>query len=99
MSATPLPDLILYGRPDCELCDETRELVRSVLDERARGRRPVPRFIDRDIDADPAWQRAFFATIPVLELGERRLELVRSLAKIRRLLADVLDGEAAATVR
>ena len=99
MSIPPLPDLILYGRADCGLCDEARDLVRSLLTERAAHGRPVPVLIERDIDLDPAWQRAYFATIPVLELGERRLELVTSLAKIRRLLADVLDGASAPSAR
>ena len=95
MSTPPLPDLVLYGRADCGLCDEARDLVRLVLAERATRGQPVPTLIERDIEDDPAWQRAYFATIPVLELGERRLELVTSLAKVRRLLSDVL-GEASA---
>jgi hypothetical protein len=27
MADSSLPDLILYGRPDCSLCDEARELI------------------------------------------------------------------------
>ena len=92
MSGTPLPDLILYGRADCGLCDETRELLRALLDERAAAGLPTPTLDERDIDADPALQRAFFATIPVVELGDRRLETVTSAAKLRRLLTEVLDG-------
>ena len=34
-----------------------------------------------DIDTDPAWERAYFAAIPVVELGDRRLDLVTSAAK------------------
>lgn len=93
MRTTPLPDLILYGRPDCGLCDEAREVVTALLADRATRGLPVPAFVDRDIDTDPAWQRAYFATIPVIELGDRRLETVTSLAKVRRLLADELDGD------
>ena len=92
MSGTPLPDLILYGRADCGLCDETRQLLRALLAERATAGLPTPTLQERDIDVDPALQRAFFATIPVVELGDRRLETVTSAAKLRRLLADVLDG-------
>jgi hypothetical protein len=45
-----------------------------------------------DIDTDPAWQRAYFASIPVVELGDRRLELATSAARLRRLFSDVLDA-------
>ena len=92
MSGSPLPDLILYGRADCALCDEARQLLQALLVERAAAGLPTPTLQDRDIDADPALQRAFFATIPVVELGDRRLETVTSAAKLRRLLHDVLDG-------
>jgi hypothetical protein len=34
-------------------------------------------------------------TIPVIELGDRRLELATSLTGIRRFLADTLDVPAA----
>ena len=95
MSGTPLPDLILYGRPDCGLCDEARDLLRALLAERAAAGLPTPALQDTDIDTDPALQREFFATIPVVELGGRRLETVTSAAKLRRLLADVLDATVA----
>jgi hypothetical protein len=91
MSATPLPDLILYGRPDCGLCDEARALIGILLDERRRGGLATPALIERDIDTDPAWQHAYLATIPVVELGDRRIDLATSAARLRRLLADALD--------
>ena len=92
MADTPLPDLILYGRPECSLCDEARALLHALLDERARNGLPTPTMIELDIEADDELQRAFYATIPVVELGGRRLELATSAAKLRRLLAEVLDG-------
>jgi glutaredoxin-like protein DUF836 len=89
----PLPDLILYGRADCSLCDEARDLIRALLaNRRARGL-PTPTVVERDIETDPAWQRAYFATIPVVELGDRRLETMTSLAALRGLISDVLDTE------
>jgi hypothetical protein len=93
MADPPLPDLILYGRPDCGLCDEARTLLEALLADRRARNLPVPTLVERDIDTDPAWQRAFFATIPVVELADRRLETVTSLTALRRLLADVLDRE------
>jgi len=92
MHAPPLPDLILYGRPGCGLCDETHEARTALLDERRRDGRSVPELIVRDIETDPGWQEAFFATIPVVELADRRLELATSVARLRRLLTDVLDA-------
>ncbi len=96
MSGNPLPDLILYGRADCGLCDDARELLRALLDERRANGLPTPALRDVDIESDPALERALFASIPVVELGGRRLETVTSLAKLRRLLAEVLDAEPAA---
>ncbi len=92
MSGTPLPDLILYGRPDCGLCDEARDLLVALLAERAVAGLATPTLREIDIESDPALERAFFASIPVVELGDRRLETVTSAAKLRRLLHDVLDG-------
>jgi hypothetical protein len=92
MHDAPLPDLVLYGRPGCGLCDETRVLLAALLDERATTGRPTPILVERDIEADPALERAFFASIPVVELGERRLELATGVAKLRRLMSDVLDA-------
>ena len=93
MADCPLPDLILYGRADCSLCDEARELITALLDDRRARNLPTPALVERDIETDPAWQRAYFATIPVVELGDQRLETVTSLAALRRLLTDVLDAE------
>jgi hypothetical protein len=93
MADPPLPDVILYGRPDCAICDEARALLEALLADRRTRNLPTPTLVERDIDTDLAWQRAFFATIPVVELGDRRLELATSLAALRRLLGDVLDRE------
>jgi hypothetical protein len=91
-SSTPLPDLVLYERAGCHLCDEAHEALTALLDERRRSGRPAPSLQVRDIDSDPAWQSAYAATIPVVELGDRRLELVTSVTRLRRLLTDVLDA-------
>jgi Glutaredoxin-like domain (DUF836) len=91
MSGTPLPDLILYGRPGCGLCDEARELIQALLDERSARDLPTPTLREIDIESDPALERAFLSSVPVVALGDRRLELATSAAKLRRLLSDVLD--------
>jgi glutaredoxin len=93
MAPSPdLPALILYSRPGCGLCDDARTLLQALLDRRAAAGLAAPTLEERDIDSDPAWQRAYFATIPVVELGERRLETVTSVAALRRLLDEGLGA-------
>jgi hypothetical protein len=90
--STPLPELVLYTRAGCHLCEEARAIVQGLLEDRAaRGQRTAA-LRERDITTDPVWERAFFATIPVIEVGGRRLELATSPAALRRFLADALDG-------
>jgi glutaredoxin len=91
MLDAPLPDLILYGRAGCGLCDEARNVLAALLVARTRAGLKSPALVERDIETDPAWEREFFATIPVVEFGGRRLELATSAAKVGRLLSDVLD--------
>ena|SRR6185369_6942389 len=92
----PLPDLVLYARPGCHLCDEAHDAIALVLADRASRGLPVPALIERNIEADPAWHRAFLERIPVVELGARRLELLVTASKVRRMLEDVLDAGAPA---
>ena len=92
MPITPLPDLILYGRPGCHLCDDAREVAAQLLQARARAGLATPALVERNIETDPAWQRAFFETIPVVELDGRQIELATSAGRIQRLLSDVLDA-------
>ena len=88
----PLPDLVLYGRPGCHLCDESRDILQALLAEREAAGRPAPRLLERDITTDLELHGAFLTTIPVVELAGRRLELATSAAKLRRLLDEVLDA-------
>jgi hypothetical protein len=84
--------LYLYTRPGCDLCDEARSILEGLLAERTAAGLPSPTIVERNIDTDDWWQRAFLDTIPVIDLGERRLELAVSPVRIRRLLADALDA-------
>jgi len=90
--SSPLPDLVLYARPGCGLCDETRAAIGLLLDDRRTRGLAVPSLIERNIDADPELHRQFFDRVPVVELGHRRLELATSVTRLRRLLADALDA-------
>jgi glutaredoxin len=88
----PLPAVVLYARSGCHLCEEARAALELLLGDRAARGLPAPAIDERDIEADEALHRAFAFTIPVVEIGEHRLELATSMAKLRRLLADALDA-------
>ena len=88
----PLPELVLYTRDGCHLCDEARAIVQSLLEDRAARGRRIAALHERDIATDAELERQFFTTIPVLELAGLRLELATSPAKIRRFLDDALDA-------
>jgi len=93
--AAPLPDLILYTRPGCHLCDEAREAIEAVLADRRTRDLPVPSVIEIDIESDPELHRRFLERIPVVELAGSRVELIVTIGKLRRVFADVLDGASA----
>ena len=42
--------------------------------------------IERNIEDDPELHRRYLERIPVVELGDQRVELVVSVGKLRRLL-------------
>jgi glutaredoxin len=92
MTVPPLPELYLYTRAGCHLCDEARAMVQGLLEDRAAHGRRTAAIRERDIETHPEWERQFFATIPVVEVGGRRLELATSPAKLRRFLDEALDG-------
>jgi hypothetical protein len=88
----PSPTIVLYGKPGCGLCDEARTILDALLAERAASGQPTAPIEERNILTDEAWERAFFEEIPVVEVGQRRLALATSPAKLRVLLAESLDG-------
>jgi Glutaredoxin-like domain (DUF836) len=92
MTASPLPDLILYTRPGCGLCDETRTLLQALLEDRAARGARIAHLRELDIAADPESERDLFDRIPVVELRGRRLELATSASRLRRFLDEGLDG-------
>jgi len=84
---TVLPDLILYSRPGCHLCDDARTLLEALLAARKASGNLAPALVERDITTNAEWERAYFLTIPVVELGDHRVELATSAMKLRALLA------------
>jgi hypothetical protein len=89
--ASPLPDLVLYARSGCHLCDEAREAIDAVLADRRERGLPAPAVVEIDIEADPDLHRRFLERIPVVELGPARIELIVTVGKLRRVFAEVLD--------
>jgi hypothetical protein len=95
-SVTPLPDLVLYARPECSLCDEAREAAQLVLADRVERGLAVPALVERNIEDDPELHRRYLERIPVVELGDQRVELIVTVGKLRRLLNEVA-GDVPAT--
>jgi hypothetical protein len=86
------PVIVFYRRTGCHLCDEARTSLDAILKARAVAGGAATRVEERDIDADEHLQRRFMTTIPVVEIGDRRLELAISPAKLRRFVAESLDA-------
>ena len=62
-----LPEITLYGRAGCHLCEDAREAL-----ERVRARTP---FLLREIDitADDALHKRYLERIPVVAVGREEL--------------------------
>jgi hypothetical protein len=89
----PLPELVLYARPSCSLCAEAREAIDMVVEDRRGRGLAVPGIVERNIEDDPDLHRRYLERIPVVELGNHRVELVVTVGKMRRLMNEVLgDG-------
>ena len=95
MSATPpipIPTVAFYTRAGCHLCHDGRRALQAILAERAAaGRRPC-RVEERPITDDPAWERRYMDTIPVLAVGDDELTLATSASAMRTFLARTLDA-------
>jgi glutaredoxin len=84
------PVLRFYTRAGCHLCEEARATLQQLLEERAASGHTAPPVREVDVDADSGARRRFFDTIPVLELGNRRLLLATGRRAIARFLAETL---------
>lgn len=89
---TPLPDLVLYSRIGCHLCEDARATLDALLAERRALGLPVPVLRELDIEADEELHARYALTIPVIAIAGLELVLATSPSKVRRLLADALDG-------
>jgi hypothetical protein len=62
-----LPDLVLYGRAGCHLCDEMQAGLADLLRERGLSFRVI------DVDSDPALGECYGHLLPVLTLGDEMI--------------------------
>ena len=85
----------LYDRAGCHLCEDAREMLDAVLEERAAAGRPSVRVETIDIGSDPSLHRRYRDAIPVLAVGDRELPLALRTADIRAFLERSLDGAVA----
>jgi glutaredoxin len=77
------PVVVLYGKPDCHLCDEARAAL-----ERVRAELPFD-LRERDITEDEELYRALFERIPVVEIdGKEAFQFFVDEAELRRLLSN-----------
>ena len=74
--------LVLYGRPDCHLCDEARDLLGGLVTE-ARD----VLLEERNIEDDDDLLREFLERIPVIELDGR---VIGELVPDAEALSDIL---------
>jgi glutaredoxin len=81
-----VPEVTLYGKPGCHLCDDARAVV-----ERVRAEHPFE-LREVDVSLDPELNRAYGERIPVLEVdGEEVFEFFVDAAELRRRI-DRVDG-------
>jgi glutaredoxin len=81
-----VPQVTLYGKPGCHLCDDAREAV-----ERVRADHPFE-LEEVDVSLDAELNRDYGERIPVLELdGEELFEFYVDEAELVRRV-DRVDG-------
>ena len=85
-----LPTLLLYARDGCHLCEETRDVLQALLEERVRRGEPIARVREVDIDADPELKARYGDLIPVLALDGIELPLAMGRRAIDGFLDRVL---------
>jgi hypothetical protein len=75
------PDVVLYGREGCCLCDDARALLMKV-----RAERPF-NLVERDIDRDEALLQTYLERIPVVTIdGVEAFELWVDESELRQRL-------------
>jgi thioredoxin-like negative regulator of GroEL len=77
-----LRSLVLYGRPECHLCDEAREILEALIQKAGDLE-----LVELNIEEDDDLHGRFLERIPVIELDGRILsELVPDVQRLRSTL-------------
>jgi hypothetical protein len=63
-------ELTLVGKPGCHLCDDAREVIRSVIAELPAGE-PAVTLVEQNILEDAALHERYVEEIPVVLIGGR----------------------------
>jgi glutaredoxin len=75
-------EVVLYGKPECHLCDDARAVLERVRDELSFA------LVERDITRDDALHRAYLERIPVVAIdGVEVFDFFVDELELRRLLA------------
>jgi len=78
-----VPAVILYGKPDCHLCDQAAEILADLARDTPLEWRRV------DIDSDPSLEERFRYDIPVIQIvGGAELKWPTTRERVRRALRD-----------
>ena len=82
-----LPEVVLYTRAGCHLCDEAKELLRELRKQAAFGLREV------DIDQDPELRARYNDEVPVIFIHGRKafkysIDPTQFLERLRRFSCD-----------
>ena len=77
-----MPNLLIYSKPDCHLCDKMKAVVRQVA-----GSRAGVTITEIDITKDPMLVDRYGLEIPVLMIDGRKVAKYRITEKeLRRIL-------------
>ncbi len=90
MTPGRFPTLDFYRRDGCHLCDEARQALQSVMEERARRGQPNPRVRVINLAERPELEDRYGLRIPVIALGDTEIALVTSARAIAVFLDRVM---------
>jgi len=89
-AVTEIPTLIFYARAGCHLCDEARDDLQAVLEERVKRGDPIARVRVINIDTEPLIRERYNDLIPVMIVGATELPLAMGRRTIGRFLDKAL---------
>lgn len=91
MTLSPaLPTLEFYTRDGCELCDEARQALQQVLEQRVLRGDPIPRVHEVNLGQHPELESRYGALLPVMALDGHELALAMGGPTIERFLDRIL---------